>query len=489
MKRPLSSGSRAAQGPSAGCRFPPLSIHPHSPQLSRRSTPCALRSNVFARALIPVLLFAIPLSAQSPFVWEHFYGSSNNEVAKKCIRTEDGGLLLAGTTDHFARENREPYIIKLDEGGEVEWTQALGQLWWDSYGDIIQTRDGGYLAMGSNTLDRGLEGRLIKLDEDGEVVWERYTETQVSDYFHCGVEFDDGTLAVYAHYSIPGQGQYWEGVAFYNEDGEEIRGIRLLDNNWPVAMLANEDDHPVLLSRTGGQFHLREMNLDGQDLWNADLGDNGFYSITATSDGGYALLGAAGDNPCIAKVSGDGEAEWTRVYDMDARLNAITELDNETLLLAGYGFQFIHVAANGNEISRYDVPADSSTAMYVSSLLPDGDGGCLLFGTSTGRRVGSDTEGRDFRLVRFNRDLEPEDWATYGFPSANYESCRDIVQLEDGSLAVTGITYVTPDMNPNILLLMASADGDSLWSRQYWFGEEPEVPCVLPADGDRKSVV
>jgi len=112
---------------------------------------------------LSLTLLAVTVHAQEPFVWEHRYGSSNNERGIEAIRTSDGGYLMAGITDHFLRDDYEAYLIKLDQDMNIEWSKNYSDIPGDFFSNVIQTDDDGYLLVGSRRVDnQDLNGVLIK---------------------------------------------------------------------------------------------------------------------------------------------------------------------------------------------------------------------------------------------------------------------------------------------------------------------------------------
>ncbi len=90
-------------------------------------------------------------------------------------RTSDYGYILCGSTRIFNSPHSDPYIMKLNKCGELEWCKGIV---YDNSGDgaisVKPTSDGGYvltaLFYGNNPDDLI---RMFKFDNTGELVWYR----------------------------------------------------------------------------------------------------------------------------------------------------------------------------------------------------------------------------------------------------------------------------------------------------------------------------
>jgi hypothetical protein len=99
-------------------------------------------------------------------------GTSYNAISR-VERTLDNGLILSGGTTQFNSPNFDPFIMKLNKCGELEWCRVL-VLDNENDGDfgVKPTLDGGYILggifYGNNPYDRI---RMFKFDSIGELLW------------------------------------------------------------------------------------------------------------------------------------------------------------------------------------------------------------------------------------------------------------------------------------------------------------------------------
>ena len=87
-------------------------------------------------------------------------GKSDNDYIKSVINTSDGGYIVGGyySSTELNINNRinilnngkqDGYIIKYNSGKQVEWYKNIGGDQNDSVTNIIETADGGFIALGT----------------------------------------------------------------------------------------------------------------------------------------------------------------------------------------------------------------------------------------------------------------------------------------------------------------------------------------------------
>ncbi|GAB5524974.1 MAG: hypothetical protein Roseis2KO_28460 [Roseivirga sp.] len=91
-------------------------------------------------------------NAQGNEEWYKFYGGRAYDIAGDFIETEDGGFAIIGSTSSYGNGNYNVYLIKVDNKGKEEWSEAYGGFP-NEYGISISERaDGGYRLVGSYQL-------------------------------------------------------------------------------------------------------------------------------------------------------------------------------------------------------------------------------------------------------------------------------------------------------------------------------------------------
>lgn len=91
----------------------------------------------------------ITIDRAGQVLWDRAYIATYSQAASDISATQDGGFILTGGTNETGPA-ADLYIMKLDASGDVEWRERYGAGGgYTDYGNsVLQTRDGGYLAMG-----------------------------------------------------------------------------------------------------------------------------------------------------------------------------------------------------------------------------------------------------------------------------------------------------------------------------------------------------
>ena len=227
-------------------------------------------------------------------------------------QTADGGYVLGGGTRGCGSETICPYLGGL-QCGLVEKLDATGGLAWarvfsspatniTALNRIMQTNDGGYIAVGSvenagqNT--GVLSALVLKLDGQGNVQWRRTlgqpggpTDALLNDVKQTA----DGGYITTGQFSATSACQYGHGC------GEGVLVVKLNAN--------------------GGLAWLRGFNsFDG----NGDpTASEHALSIVQTSEGGFLVAGnwrnTIGPGTCcrgalLLKLDANGNSQWQRAY-------------------------------------------------------------------------------------------------------------------------------------------------------------------------------
>jgi|GEM_PF-6940734 len=117
-------------------------------------------------------------------LWQKNYGGSNYESAKCITATDDAGFVIVAHTtsndfDVSALAGWEPanndekgkWIFKIDQDGEIEWSNLTIEDCTFDQTSIVETPDGNYL-LSQNNAGNGLPAISIeKINGSGEVIW------------------------------------------------------------------------------------------------------------------------------------------------------------------------------------------------------------------------------------------------------------------------------------------------------------------------------
>ena len=187
-------------------------------------------------SLAIILCPVISVLASSSEGWVQTYGG----VSADCIiQTSDGGYAMLGSNS----DNPDFLLVKTNSSGDLEWSKTYGSQDMDFGDDIVQTNDGGYVLGGFmwNRGDHNSMAGLVKTDSNGSMLWKK--------------NYPGGT---------------------------------------PLSMVNTTDGGYVLSSG----LTLVKTDSEGNALWTKGVGSEGqARSVIQTRDGGYAVAGYASPPP------------------------------------------------------------------------------------------------------------------------------------------------------------------------------------------------
>jgi hypothetical protein len=239
---------------------------------------------------------------------------------------------------------KQPKLVKSDCQGNVEWEKVYTGFFEASYGDVIQTNDNGFLAVGTHRVEYGdpyLYVFIHKLNEEGEVQW--YYDTNMISTSGIGLQNSHGNYYI----TIP----YQQKVICLNEQGS----------------LLYEIDCPVISMATIPE------------------------TIIELSDGGI-LIGCTVDgfieerDMFLMKISAEGSLEWSHTYEnqdyYDEHVRSLVENDDGTIMVLGDArsnligraqIMLLKLDSNGNKIYE-KVYLGSNKQDYADVIVKSNDG-------------------------------------------------------------------------------------------------------------------
>jgi hypothetical protein len=270
----------------------------------------------------------LKLDAAGDVEWHTIYEFPGLAGANDLAPAVDGGFVMAG-------EGTELQLLKVDANGRVAWARSYGD-GGHTHGRVMPTRDGHYLLTGATgLLDTGFytNGRAVKLDRNGEVIWQK-----VYGLFDSPEFLARATMAYNGNYILAGmaRGDYWvlevdrnsgDVVWQYTYGGiDEDTGLvveRVLDDFYLVAGASDS-------FTSGGlrNWWLVLLDRSGQVVWQETLGGldaEDPHAILPTSDGGFIVGGGTGSygvgfsDVWLVKFGRRLSIEWQRAYGTRGR--------------------------------------------------------------------------------------------------------------------------------------------------------------------------
>ncbi len=309
--------------------------------------------------------WVIKIDVSGNIQWQKALGGSALDWAFEIKQTADNGYIVIGWTNSATSgdvvnpiandEGSSGWIIKLDAGGNIQWQRVAGGTGFDHFRDVVETPDGGFIAVGLTVSGDGdlaglhfpvdendNEGWIIKFDATGNIVWQRLLggtnsdniftiiPTKDGNYLLCGTTNSiDGSITGNngGYHSwllkIDGNGNLiWQKLIGTTAD-ESMMDIKELPNGNIIATGGTYNNTDVV-SPSGFDMWVSELDASGNSLWKKVIRRDKYVQfaqgIELDTDGGYILA------TYEASVDLNYDPEWTinnGIYKLDAAGNVV----------------------------------------------------------------------------------------------------------------------------------------------------------------------
>ncbi|MCW4014840.1 MAG: hypothetical protein NWF06_00550 [Candidatus Bathyarchaeota archaeon] len=358
-----------------------LENHPQAAKFSHSLTKSRIKvSKKFVFASILVMLICLGFLLSVSFVksfyepkveWEQFLlGVSGNSV----IQTVDGGYLALGTNASVKENsdtesvfvNQKPILVKTDFSGNVLWTKTYpaedGRL---ELSSIIQTSDGGYALGGIQVIEDDFSNQEDKI---------------------CLIKIDS-----------QGNIQWSRLLTAHNTSHSDVVGLSLESliqtGNQGYALVAGYV-HTMYISETWFVKTDTSGNLElNKTIAPATIGHP--LSLTQTDDG-YVILGSvsgrggSGGKVSVTKIDPEGNIQWYMLHGENSanpKGTSGTATNDSGYIVAGYTYAglygwIIKMDNQGNMVwnTSYSYSQYPSTIQTISQA---NDGGYIFVGSAT----------------------------------------------------------------------------------------------------------
>ncbi len=266
----------------------------------------------------------LKLASDGSLSWARTFGGTDDDYAWSITHTSDGGYAVAGYTWSFGAGGYDFLVLKLASDGSLSWARTFGGTSWDKAYSITQTTDGGYVVAGStNSFGAGYEDLLVlKLASDGSLSWARTFGGTSSEWAYSITQTADGGYAVAGSTYSFGAGGYDFLVLKLAPNGSlgAARTFGGAGYDYAYSITQTADGGYAVAGYTwsfgagSSDFLVLKLALDGSLSWARTFGgtdDDYVWSITQSSDGGYAVAGStlsfgAGGDDLVLKMGSDG---------------------------------------------------------------------------------------------------------------------------------------------------------------------------------------
>ena len=115
--------------------------------------------------------YLLELNTNGDIVWNNTYGGEGTQKAYSITKAEDGYVVVGDI--QLSNSATDAWVLKVDPAGNVLWNKSIGGKDADSAAYVSTSKDGGYLVAGF-TFSFGAGNRdfwLFKISDSGEVLW------------------------------------------------------------------------------------------------------------------------------------------------------------------------------------------------------------------------------------------------------------------------------------------------------------------------------
>ncbi len=306
-------------------------------------------------------LLVIRLASDGSLNWARTYGGTTYDYALSVTQSADGGFAVAGVTSSFGAGNYDCLVLKLASDGYLSWARTYGGTGIDTARSIIQTTDGGYAVAGWtwNFGAASADFLILKLNQDGSLAWAKIFGGTKSDYAFSITQTADGGYAVAGWTYSFGAGQADLLILKLSQDGSLswARTFGGANNDYSSSIIQTTDGGYAVVGSTYGSgignwdILLLKINSSGSVVWAKVLGGTNAdeaYSITQTTDGGYAVVGhtmsfgSGSYDYMVLKLNPDGSIAWARTLGGTGaeRAYSIALAKDSGFAVAGYTNSF-----------------------------------------------------------------------------------------------------------------------------------------------------
>jgi hypothetical protein len=318
--------------------------------------------------------------------WTRHFGGTGNEAGFYVEQTNDGGYIVVGSTNSFGAGDYDVYLIKSDGSGNLLWSRTFGSVDREEGFSVEQTNDGGYIIGGYKYLPvaGNYEPYLVKTDYSGNLEWAiTYSDIPFS-WGNSAHQTTDGGY-IFSAVRAPGASIIKTdsiGNILWVKDFMSMGDI----NFWYPDIKQTNDGGYIMTGRTGlgsGDYDafLIKTDSNGVTLWIKTYGTNRTEAasyVEQTSDAGYIITGYKYLSPIgphyvyLAKTDYYGNLQWTKSFG-DSGLctgRMVAQTMDGGYVVIGEGGYVIKTDANGNsgcnEISHNDI----TTSVTANAVFP-----------------------------------------------------------------------------------------------------------------------
>ncbi len=169
-------------------------------------------------------VLVVRLSEEGNLIWKKQYGDLGT-VCNAAIQTKNKNFILIG---NFFSSNDDGgayfWITKISSSGSVLWEKKFFQEIGEA-NDIIETKNGNFLIVGTTLGQGGRKGAVMKIDNSGNIIWKKQFGGVRSDEMKRIIKNDENSYLIAGSTKSKGMGDWDFWLVNITAEGELIWDI------------------------------------------------------------------------------------------------------------------------------------------------------------------------------------------------------------------------------------------------------------------------
>lgn len=167
--------------------------------------------------------WVLHLNSVGDTIWTNHFGTTGNDAFKN-INISPTAIYLSGSIDSVNTDGRDGYVVKLDYSGTEIWQVRYNNLGRDLLNGSVFTNDGNILIYGTTAEFDSVQNDiwLQKIDTNSTTLWMNNSGVPENDYVNKVIPIQNNELVIVGEKDPSGNGRKSMFLARYDANGNYI---------------------------------------------------------------------------------------------------------------------------------------------------------------------------------------------------------------------------------------------------------------------------
>lgn len=263
--------------------------------------------------------------------YEKTFGGIEEDYANDIVEINNQ-LYIFGTSKSYGDIDGDHYLLKIDLNGNMIYQKTFGGNNIEEGDAFIKTNDGNLLLVGTTeSSGAGLKDiHVLKVDTNGNIIWQNTYGGALNDIARDVIEMSNSEFCIVGNTESFGNGAKDIYMVWLDQNGSFLRqavhGQIDIDGATEIVEIPNQELMIYGFTRNYGatsrDLYLIRTNAVGDSLWSKRYGGNDYEESQAfakTNDDGYVLCGHSAsidpDHNIIAiRLDNNGNEIWSKNF-------------------------------------------------------------------------------------------------------------------------------------------------------------------------------